>query len=220
MTGAGDWILPNSLSEMFLMMCRSTSAISLLVSMQFFPNNRITLTAHIAPRRLPLSLFSLKFANLIITSTRFFSFLRFTVSFLQKRGFPLKAGGSPQFWLLRRGSNSSNTGVGNVLFLLLFLCYCFLWRPLAIFRSGIFHCGASAFLPLQSTVVVLAIFTAAISPTTSHRRFALRALSFAKFSSILSLHQTRSSRFHFSFWSSSSRRRAPSIALLDAGRGE
>ena len=69
--------------------------------------------------------------------------------------------------------------LGFVLFLLLFLCYCFLWRPLAIFRSGIFHCGASAFLPLQSTVVVLAIFSAATYPTTSHRRFALRALSFA-----------------------------------------
>ena len=47
MTGAGDWILPNSLSETFLMMCRSTSAISLLVSMQFYPNYLITLTAHI-----------------------------------------------------------------------------------------------------------------------------------------------------------------------------
>jgi hypothetical protein len=71
-----------------------------------------------------------------------------------------------------------------------------------------------------SIVVLVAIWTASISPTTSHRGFALRALSFALFSSILSLHQTRSSRFHFSFWSSSSRRRAPSMALLDAGRGE
>ncbi len=47
-TGTGDWILPNSLSETFLMMCRSTSAISLWVSMQFFRNYRITKTAHIA----------------------------------------------------------------------------------------------------------------------------------------------------------------------------
>jgi hypothetical protein len=44
------------------------------------------------------------------------------------------------------------------------------------------------FLPLQSTVVVLVILTAATYPTTSHRRFALLALSFDSFSSTLSLH--------------------------------
>ncbi len=38
---------------------------------------------------------SLTFANLIIANNRSISFLRFTVSFLQKRSFPLKAGGSP-----------------------------------------------------------------------------------------------------------------------------
>ncbi len=43
-TGTGDWTLLNTLSETFLMMCRSTSAISLLVWMQFPPNYRITLT--------------------------------------------------------------------------------------------------------------------------------------------------------------------------------
>jgi hypothetical protein len=64
-------------------------------------------------------------------------------------------------------------------------CFCCYFSvalfPLTIigdFRSGIYHCGASAFLPLQSTVVVLAIFTAATYPTTSHRRFGLRTLSF------------------------------------------
>ncbi len=44
------------------------------------------------------------------------------------------------------------------------------------------------FLPLQSTVVVLVILTATTYLTTSHRRFALRALSFASFSPTLSLH--------------------------------
>ena len=74
--------------------------------------------------------------------------------------------------------------------------------PLAIigdFRSGIVHCGASAFLPVQSTVVVLAILSAGTYPTTSHRRFALRALSFAYFSSILSLDQHREFALSFFF---------------------
>ena len=48
---------------------------------------------------------------------------------------------------------------------------------------------ALVFLPLQSTVVVLVILTAAIYPTTSHRRFALRVLSFASFSTTLSVLQ-------------------------------
>ena len=47
---------------------------------------------------------------------------------------------------------------------------------------------ALVFLPLQSTVVVLVILTSTIYPTTSHRRFTLRALSFASFSPTLSLH--------------------------------
>ena len=52
-------------------------------------------------------------------------------------------------------------------------CFCCYFSaalfPLAIigdFRSGIVHCGASAFLPLQSTVVVIAILTTATYPTT------------------------------------------------------
>jgi hypothetical protein len=40
------------------------------------------------PQCLPLSLFFLKFANLIIANNLSFSFLRFTVSFLQNRGSP------------------------------------------------------------------------------------------------------------------------------------
>ena len=52
----------------------------------------------------------------------FFSFLRFTVFFSQKRGFPLKAGGSPAILPAKTWQYSSNTGVGFVLFLLLFLC--------------------------------------------------------------------------------------------------
>ena len=40
--------MPTSLFETFLMMCRSTSALSPVVSMQFSPNYLITMTAHIA----------------------------------------------------------------------------------------------------------------------------------------------------------------------------
>ena len=40
--------MPKSLFETFLMMCRSTSALSPVVSMQFSPNYLITMTAHIA----------------------------------------------------------------------------------------------------------------------------------------------------------------------------
>ena len=47
---------------------------------------------------------------------------------------------------------------------------------------------ALVFLPLQFPVVVLVIFTAATYPTTSLRRLALRALSFASFSPTLSLY--------------------------------
>ena len=64
----------------------------------------------------------------------------------------------------------------------------FLLTIIGDFRSGIVHCGASAFLPLQSTVVVLVILTTTTYPTTSHRRFAFRALSFASFSPTLFLH--------------------------------
>ncbi len=42
-----DQINRTSLFEVFLMMCRSTSDLSLLVWMQFFPNYRITLTCHL-----------------------------------------------------------------------------------------------------------------------------------------------------------------------------
>ena len=40
--------MPTSLFETFLMMCRSTSALSPVVSMQFSPNYLITMTARIA----------------------------------------------------------------------------------------------------------------------------------------------------------------------------
>jgi hypothetical protein len=48
-TGARDWILRDSLSETFLMMCRSTSAISLWVWIEFFLNCWIPLTVGLAP---------------------------------------------------------------------------------------------------------------------------------------------------------------------------
>ena len=59
---------------------------------------------------------------------------------LQTSVFPLKAGGSPTtFWLPRRGSTSSNTGVGFILFLLL--------SSLVGFRT--FACGTRDFAPLR-----------------------------------------------------------------------
>jgi hypothetical protein len=102
------------------------------------------------------------------------------VFFSQKRGFPLKAGGSPAILAAETWQYILKYGWCGVrfVFVVISLLHCFLgdhWR----FRSGIFHCGASAFLPLQSTVVVLAIFTAATYPTTYHRRFSLRTRSFA-----------------------------------------
>jgi hypothetical protein len=76
-----------------------------------------------------------------------------------------------------------NTGVGVRCVSLLSSLH-FSWA----FLVGFVPLLALVFLPLQSTVVVLVILTAAIYPTTSHRRFALRALSFASFWTTLSLH--------------------------------
>jgi hypothetical protein len=94
----------------------------------------------------------------------------------------------PRFWLTRRDSTSSNTGVGFVLFFVVIsLLDCYFddhWW----FSVGYVSLFALVFLPLQSTVVVLVILTAATYPTTSHRRFVLRALSFASFSATLSLY--------------------------------
>ncbi len=72
-----------------------------------------------------------------------------------------------QFWLPRRDSTSSNTGVGFVLFLLLFLWYI---APLAIidaFPGRVCSDVDASVLPLQSTVVVLIILTAVTYPTTN-----------------------------------------------------
>jgi hypothetical protein len=88
-------------------------------------------------------LFSLKFANFIITNNRSLSLLRFTVSF-------------------------RDTGVGvRFVFVVISLPVLF---PLTIIDD--FLVG---YVPLSY-------------PTTSHRRFALRALSFVSFSPTLSLH--------------------------------
>ena len=76
-----------------------------------------------------------------------------------------------------------NTGVGVRCVSLLSPLH-FSWD----FLIGYVPLLALVFLPLQSTVVVLVILTVTIYPTTSHRRFALRALSFASFSTTLSLH--------------------------------
>ena len=76
-----------------------------------------------------------------------------------------------------------NTGVGVRCVALLSSLH-FSWA----FLVGYVPLLALVFLPLQSTVVVLVILTAAIYPTTSHRRFALRTHSFASFSPTISLH--------------------------------
>ncbi len=47
-TAAGDWIVPTSLLETFLMMCRSTSALSLIVWIEFFHNCWMPLTVGLA----------------------------------------------------------------------------------------------------------------------------------------------------------------------------
>jgi hypothetical protein len=44
---------------------------------------------------------SLEFANFIIANNRSLSLLRFAVSFLQKRGFPLQTGGSPAILVVK-----------------------------------------------------------------------------------------------------------------------
>ncbi len=59
---------------------------------------------------------------------------------------------------------------------------------IGVFLVGYVPLLALVFLPLQFPVVVLVIFTAATYPTTSLRRLALRALSFASFWPTLSLH--------------------------------
>jgi hypothetical protein len=92
----------------------------------------------------------------------------------------------PQFWLPRRGSTSSNTGGVGVRFG--FCCYFsaalsqYSFAIIGDFLVGYVPLLALVFLPLQFPVVVLVIFTAATYPTTSLRRLALRALSFASFS--------------------------------------
>jgi hypothetical protein len=112
----------------------------------------------------------------------FISFLRFTVFFSQKRRRFSPEGR----WFSRNSGCQDVTVHPQIRVVWGSFCFCCYFSaalfPLAIigdFRSGIFHCGASVFFPLQSTVVVLAIFTDATYPTTSHRRFALRTLSFA-----------------------------------------
>jgi hypothetical protein len=112
------------------------------------------------------------------------------VFFSQKRGFPLQAGGSPAILAAKTWQYILKYGWcwGSFCFCCYFSAIVSFGDHWRFFRSGIFHCGASAFLPLQSTVVVLAIFSAATYPTTSHRRFALRTHFFASFSPTISLH--------------------------------
>jgi hypothetical protein len=110
------------------------------------------------------------------------SLLRFAVSFLQKRGFPLKAGGSPAILAVKTWQYLLKIRVLGFVSLLSSLH--FSWA----FLVGYVPLLALVFLPLQSTVVVLVIYTAATYPTTSHRRFTLRTHSFASFSPTISLH--------------------------------
>jgi hypothetical protein len=73
-------------------------------------------------QRLPLSLF---LSNLQVSSSQIIVLCPFFVSwYLSYRSevFPWRQVVLSQFWLPRRDSTSSNTGVGFVLFLLLFLC--------------------------------------------------------------------------------------------------
>jgi hypothetical protein len=150
----------------------------------------------------------------------FISFLRFTVFFSQKRGFPLKAGGSPAILAFKTWQYILKYGWCGVrfVFVVISLLHCFLWRSLAIFGRAfsivVHFCRynlplwCSQFSPLQLTrphPIVASLFV--LVPSLNFPRSSLSI-------------KTGSLRFHFFFWSSSSRRRAPSIALLDAGRGE
>jgi len=142
------------------------------------------------------------------------------VFFSQKRGFPLKAGGSPAILAAKTWQYILKYGWCGVrfVFVVISLLHCFLWRSLAIFGRVfsivvlVHFCRynlplwCSQFSPLQLTrphPIVASLFVLVPS------------LNFPQ--SSLSI-KTGSLRFHFSFWSSSSR--TLSIALLDAGRGE
>ncbi len=138
---------------------------------------------------------SLTFANLIIANNRSISFLRFTVSFLQKRGFPLKAGSSLAILSVKTSQYLLKIRVLGSFLLFVVIFSAFSWA----FLVGYVPLFALVFLPLESLWSVIAIFTAATYPTTSHRRFSLRALSFASFSSTLplSLHEKQVHVFRF-----------------------
>jgi hypothetical protein len=130
-----------------------------------------------------LSLFSLKFANFIIANNSFFVPSSFHGIFLTEARFPPEGR-----WFSRNSGCQDvavppqNTGVGVRCVSLLFSLH-FSWA----FLVGYVPLLALVYLPLQSTIVVLVIHTATY-PTTSHRRFALRALSFVSFWPTLSLH--------------------------------
>jgi hypothetical protein len=123
--------------------------------------------------------------SIVVTSSSFYGVFPY-----RRAVFPCSQVVLPQFCLPRRDSTPQIRVWGSFWFLLLFLrCIVtvFLynhWRfpvrdvPLLVL----------VFLPLQFPVVVLVIFTTATYPTTSLRRLALRALSFASFSPTLSLH--------------------------------
>ena len=125
----------------------------------------------------------------------FFSFLHFTVFFSQKRGFPLKAGGSPAILAAKTWQYLLKYGWCGVcfVFVVISLLHCFLWPSLAIFgrvfsivvlvysyRCSFYRCGDRNFSPLHLT--------------RSHRRVALlRGLA-------LSLHSRHPfAHFNFSF---------------------
>jgi hypothetical protein len=117
------------------------------------------------------------------------------VFFSQKRGFALKAGGSPAILAAKTWQYFLKYGCG-VRFG--FCCYFssalsqYSFAIIGDFLVGYVPFLALVFLPLQFPVVVLVIFTDATYPTTSLRRLALRALSFASFSPTLSLHHMES----------------------------
>ena len=103
-----------------------------------------------------------------------------------------------------------------------FCCYsllhCFLLRSLAIFGRAF-----SIVVLVHFCRYNLPLWCSQFSPLQLTRPHPIVASLFVLFPSLnfprssLSI-KTGSLRFHFSFWSSSSR--TPSIALLDAGRGE
>jgi hypothetical protein len=115
----------------------------------------------------------------MIASTRSFSFLRFTVSFLQKRGFPLKAGGSPGILVAKTWQYLLKYECGvRFVFVVISLLYCYFddhWR---------FSVGYVPSLTLVLCHYNLPLWYSSFSPLQLTRPHHIVALFFTLFPSL------------------------------------